>query len=394
MFYIFCTVRKRRNDVPGPEKIPAHHQSIMKSKLVKRVLVGVLAGAMALSMTACGGSSSGDGSSASDSGKTKLYVVNWKDYASDDEDFMKEFEEANNCEIVNTYMDSEEDLLTKLRTASEGEIDVCLPNCTILPAAIEDGLLEQIDTSRLTNFESLFERFKTQKECIGEDGNLYAVPFVWGSTAIAYNTDEITEAPDSMKALFSEEYKGKIAFRDDYNDAIMAAAIALGQDPNNPSDLDAIKELLIEQKALNKTYWQTGDEFSKLFANKQIDLGLMWSGQSATMKQDGEPIGFTVPEDGAIGWVDNWGISATSQNKDLAYKFIDFMLSQDVQYEWAAEKGGPSPANQEAANAIDPEYAASCGMDEESLNRLYFMEYRTKEVKEEWNDLWTEVKAS
>ena len=39
-------------------------------------------------------------------------------------------------------------------------------------------------------------------------------------------------------------YSGKIAFRDDYNDAIMAAAIVLGQDPNNPSDLDAILRYL------------------------------------------------------------------------------------------------------------------------------------------------------
>ena len=196
-----------------------------------------------------------------------------------------------------------------------------------------------------------------------------------------------------MNILVDEAYSGKIAFRDDYNDAVMAAAIVLGQDPNNPSDLDAIKELLIEQKKLNKTYWQTGDEFSKLFANKQVSVGLMWSGQSATMKQEGEPIGFVVPEDGAIGWVDNWAIAKSSKNKDLAYAFINYMISKDVQYGWAS-KGGPSPANQEAADAIDPEYAASCAMDEASLNRLVFMEYRTDEVKQAWNELWTEVKAS
>ena len=249
----------------------------MKGKLVKRVVSVALAAAMVFSMTACGGGS--DSGSADSGEKTKLYVVNWKDYASDDEELMAAFEKEYNCEIVNTYMDSEEDLLTRLKTGAEGEIDVCLPNCTILPAAIEGGYLEQIDTSKIENFEKLFDRFKTQKECLDADGNMYAVPFVWGSTAIAYNTDDVKEAPKSMKVLFDETYSGKIAFRDDYNDAIMAAAIVLGQDPNNPSDLDAIKDLLIQQKKLNKTYWQTGDEFSKLFANKQVSVGLMWSGQ-------------------------------------------------------------------------------------------------------------------
>jgi spermidine/putrescine transport system substrate-binding protein len=221
---------------------------------------------------------------------------------------------------------------------------------------------------------------------------MYAVPFVWGSTAIAYNTDDIKEAPKSMSVLFDKQYAGKIAFRDDYNDAVMAAAIVLGQDPNAPSDLDAIKQKLIEQKPLNRTYWKTGDEFSKLFAGKQISVGLMWSGQAASMKQEGEPIAFVVPEDGGIGWVDNWAIASGSQHKDLAYKFIDAMIAKDFQYNWAS-KGGPAPVNKEAADEIDPEYAKSAGMDEASLNRLYFMKYRTDDIKNAWNDLWTDVKA-
>lgn len=357
---------------------------------LKKLLVVVLAFSLVLSMAACGGNSEDEGTATGE--KTKLYVVNWKDYGSDDAKFVEAFEEAYDCEIVNTYMSSEEELLTKLRTSKAGEIDVCLPNCSILPAAIDENLLAEVDTSKLENYDGMFEKFKTQKECFKGD-KMYAVPFVWGSTAIAYNAEVVKEAPKSISALFDKKYDGKIAFRDDYNDAIMVAALALGQDPNNPSDLDAVKEKLIEQKPLNKTYWKTGDEFSKLFAGKQIDIGLMWSGQAAYMKQQGEPIAFTVPEDGAIGWVDNWAIAEGSQNKDLAYAFVDWMISKDFQYNWAVN-GGPAPVNKEAAESVDPEYAASAAMDEESLNRLYFMEYRTDEVKNAWNELWTEVKAN
>lgn len=362
----------------------------MKRVSLKKVWAAALSLSMLLSLSACGGSNQ-----SADPGeeKTKLYVVNWKDYASDDEELMAAFEEEYNCEIVNTYMESEEQLLTSLKTASEGQIDVCLPNCTILPAAIEADLLKEIDPAKLSNFDALYERFQTQAECFGTDGKMYAVPFVWGSTAIAYNTDLMESAPTSISCLFDEQYAGKIAFRDDYNDAVMTAAIVLGQDPAAPDDLDAIKDLLIQQKALNRTYWQTGDEFSKLFAGGQIEFGMMWSGQAASMKQEGEPIAFVVPEDGAIGWVDNWGIAAGSQNEELALAFINYMISKDVQYGWAS-KGGPAPANQEAAEAIDPEYAAACCMDEVSLNRLYFMAYQDDATKAAWSELWTEVKAS
>lgn len=345
--------------------------------------------ALLLSMLAgCGG---GGGSVENGDEPVKLYVVNWKDYATDDKELVRAFEEENNCEIVNTFMSSEEDLLTRLRTAAPGEIDICLPNVSILTSAIDDGLLEEIDVSKMENFEAMFERFKTQKECM-KDGKYYAIPFVWGSTSIAYNTDMIPEAPESMNIFWDEEYKDKIAFRDDYKDALMIAAMIDGQDPNHPNDLDRIKELLIEQKSLNKTYWETGNEFSTLFANKQIALGVMWSGQAATMKLDGEPIGFTIPKEGAVGWVDNWGISVNSSNKELALKFIDYLIGYEVQYAWASS-GGPAPVNKMAAEALDPDYAASACMDEESLNKLHFMEYLSEDEKGNWNELWTEVKA-
>ena len=350
----------------------------------KTILLLLLASAMIFALAACGGDS--------DSEKPTLIVVNWPDYCSDDPAFIAAFEEAYDCKIVHQYMQSEEDLLTRLRTSAPGEIDVCLPNATILTSAIEEGLLLAIETKRLENFDALFERFKNQQDLM-KDGQYYAIPFVWGATAIAYNTDDFDRAPASMHALFDPAYAGRIAFRDDYNDAVMTAAIVTGQDPNNPADLDAIKEALLAQKPLNRNYWESGDEFSKMFAGGQISLGLMWSGQASDMKQNGEPIAFVVPEDGAIGWVDNWAIAAGTKNEELAYAFVDWMISQDFQYH-TASAGGLAPVNQSAADALDPDYAASAGMDEGSLNRLYFMEYRSDEVKRVWSELWTEVKAS
>lgn len=356
----------------------------MKIKSWLSILLTVI---LVFSLAACGQAPEEEGTGE----PATLTVVNWKDYGSDNPDFIASFEAENNCKIVHVYMSSEEELLTKLKTAKDGELDVVLPNCTILPSAIENGLLLEMDPSKLSNFDNLFERFKNQEECF-KDGKMYSVPWVWGSTAVAYNTNEMTEAPKSIDILFDPAYSGKIAIRDDYNDAVMLAAIVTGQDPNNPSDLDAIKAKLIEQKPLNKTYWKTGDEFSKLFAGNQITVALMWSGQAAFMKQEGQPIGFVIPEDGAIGWVDTWGIAKGSANPDLAYKFIDAMISEDFQYDWAST-GGPAPVNKDAGDRIDPAYAAASGMDEESLNRLYFMQYRTDEVKKAWNELWTEVKA-
>ncbi|NPV42595.1 MAG: ABC transporter substrate-binding protein [Firmicutes bacterium] len=328
-----------------------------------------------------------------DTGENKpvLVVVNWKDYGSDDPDVVKYFEEKYNCKVIHEYMASEEELLTKLRTGGVGKLDLILPNASILPIAIQEGLLEEIQTNSLENYKYIFAKFKELPEN-SKDGKVYAVPWVWGSTAIAYNTDMITEEIDSIHVLWDEKYKGLIAFRDDFNDAVMAAAIALGQDPNNPSDLTAIKNKLKEQKPLNRTYWKTGDEWSKLFANKQIAVGMMWSGQAASMKQAGEPIKYVVPKEGAIGWVDNWAIVKNAPNKDLALKFIDYMISREFQESWV-KKGGPAPVNSEVINNLDEEFIEEMGLGEDILNKLYFISYHGEDVKREWNELWQEVKA-
>lgn len=335
------------------------------------------------SVFAVGCASSGD--------QKELVVVNWKDYGSDDQELIKEFEQQHKVKVVHQYMASEEELLTKLRTHQKGSIDVVLPNASILPVAIQEGLVEPIDPNKLTNYQHIFERFKNLPEN-QKDGKLYAVPWVWGSTGIAYNKELVKEKIDSVQVLWDPKYKGKIAFRDDFNDAVMMAAMALGQDPNHPSDLEAIKKKLIEQKAYNRTYWKTGDEFSKLFASKQISVGVMWSGQSATMKKNGEPIEYVIPKEGAIGWVDHWAIVKGSKNKDLALKFIDFMISKEFQANWV-KKGGPNPVNTQAQKELDAKIVQELGINEETIKKLHFIMHRPDAEKKKWNTLWQEVKS-
>ncbi|MCE1253714.1 MAG: ABC transporter substrate-binding protein [Anaerolineae bacterium] len=356
----------------------------MKMKL----LHGLGLGLMLISLLALAACST---PAAAPAEKPTLVVINWKDYGSDNPEAIKQFEAANNCTVVHEYMASEEELLTKIRTSPAGKIDVILPNAAILPQAIKDGLLAEIDTSKVSNFPKIYKKFLDLPEN-KKDGKYYALPWVWGSTAIAYNTNKVTEPITSMSVLWDEKYKGHVGMRDDFNDAIMSAAIVLKQDPNNPADLEAIKQKLIEQKPLNQTYWKTGDEWSKFFANEQIWVGLMWSGQAASMKKEGQPIAFVVPEDGAIGWVDNWAVVKGTNNYDLALKFIDFMISDSFQKTWV-ESGGPAPVNSTVGDALSEDFKKDAAISETDLNRLYFISYHDEAVKKAWNELWQEVKA-
>jgi len=361
---------------------------VKKNQINKFVIVTLLIFSMLIFAVGCG-TTADDGTE--DGEKPNLIIVNWKDYGSDDPKVIEEFEERYDCKIVHEYMASEEELLTKLRTGGVGKFDIVLPNPSVLPVAVNEGLLEELDVDELENYQFIFDKFKELPEGL-KDGKIYAIPWVWGSTSIAYNTEMITEEIDTVHVLWDEKYAGEVAFRDDFNDAVMTAAIALGQDPNNPSDLEAIKEKLKEQKPLNRTYWKTGDEWSKLFANDQIAVGLMWSGQAATMRQEGSPIKFIVPKEGGIGWVDYWGIVKDAPNKELAIKFLDYMISKEFQEYWV-KIGGPAPVNSLALEDLDEEFIQENAISEDLLDRLFFISYHGEDVKREWNELWQEVKA-
>ena len=64
-------------------------------------------------------------------------------------------------------------------------------------------------------------------------------------TSFAYNTSKIAAAPESIEALWDARFAGKVGWRDDAVEAVSFAAIALGQDPNAPSDLAAVKDKLL-----------------------------------------------------------------------------------------------------------------------------------------------------
>ena len=121
-----------------------------------------------------------------------LRLLNWKGYGSDEAWAIKAFEDRNNVKIVHDYFNSEDELLTKLRT-SPGVYDAVLPNSAYYAAAIQEGLIQPIDTSQLKNYADIAPPLKAMAELNGP-GKVYGVPWTWGATAMAVNTQKAVKA--------------------------------------------------------------------------------------------------------------------------------------------------------------------------------------------------------
>lgn len=355
--------------------------------MISAVVIGALFAA------SCGGSDgSGTDGSTSFEGQT-LTVANWKDYGSDISWAIEEFQAETGAKVVHQYFNSEEELLQMLRDGGVGTIDVALPNLAYVQPAIADNLLEPLDISKLENYDVLDSNLKEHAD-LSLDNKIYGVPWMWGSTGLAYNTDNPPADEGKWASLWNPANKGKVAFFDDVTTAIMTAAIYLGEDPYNP-DLNKVKQALKDLKANSKVFWSSADDWTKGFATGQITVGNLWSGLAGSEINRGQPIKYVIPDEGAVGWLDSWTIVKDAPNKDLAYKWIDYMTSAKFQKRWAedTERSSPSPANLEATKALSKETAQRIGAVAEWLPKLTLQKAIPADTMKEWAKLWEEVKA-
>ena len=322
-----------------------------------------------------------------------LRVLNWQGYGTDEGWAVDIFEQRNGAKVVHDNFNSEQEMLTKLRT-SPGAYDVVLINSAFTCDAAREGLIQPIDPALISNFKDLSANMR-DSEMLNCDGKVYGVAWVWGVTSFAYNTNKIDPAPTSIAALWDPKNAGRVGLRDDSVEAISFAAIALGQDPNNPSDLDAVRDKLLGLKSQVRTFWSSEDEWNKHMAAGQFDIATYWSGSASRSKTAyGLPVEFVIPSEGAIGWFDGLSIATGAPGVENAHKFIDFMVSPEFYVRWDTEVGAPASANG-AANAQLPADAFNRTVlgDPETVSRLHFMAPLTDEQREQFLEIWEEVKT-
>lgn len=321
-----------------------------------------------------------------------IRVLNWQGYGTDEAWAVELFTQTTGIKVEHDYFNSEQEMLTKLRT-SPGVYDVVLINSSFTGDAVKEGLIQPIDPSKIANWNDLTPAYR-DNAMLNIDGKVYGVAWLWGVTSFAYNTEKLG-APGSIEALWDPANAGRVGWRDDAVEAVQMAALATGQDMNDPSDLGKIRDKLRALKGQIATFWSSEDEWNKLMSSGAFDLAVYWSGSASRSKTAfGLPVEFVIPPEGAIGWLDGLSVAAGAPNPDGAHAFIDFMDSPEFYVRWDTEVGAPASANG-AAMAQLPEGAFNRVVlgDPAVGARLQFMAPIPDERRQEYLELWQETKT-
>lgn len=323
-----------------------------------------------------------------------LHVLNWKGYGADEPWAVEAFEKATGHKVINDFFNSEQEMLTKLRT-NPGLYDVVMINAAFTGQAIEEGLIQGIDVSNIPNYADISPD-KSGSPMLNRDGTVYGIPWVWGLTAIAINEKSFATPPTSISVMWDEAHKGRVIIRDDAVEAIQFGAIATGQDINDIEDMDAVKAKLASLMPQIRTFWSSENDWNQMVASNQIDIGTYWSGSADRAKtQFNLPVSLVIPEEGAVAWLDAFSIPTGSKNVAGAEAFINYMIDPGFYVEWVTKVGAPVSANEKAVAAL-PENSFNRKVmgDPKVAERIQFQAPITDEQREAYLAIWQELKVN
>lgn len=264
-----------------------------------------------------------------------LRVLAWPGYA--DDDVVKTFETRYHAKVEVTLVDSDEALWAQMHAQGTPPFDVLAANTAEIERYTRANLLAPLDLTRLPNTKKQLPRFQALSSIEGltSAGKVYAIPFTYSSMGLIYDRKQFAVAPRSMRELWNPRYRGKVL---DFNSAqhnFSFTALALGYP--HPFQLDARQMRIVAHKLVDLrrnllTYYTLPEEATAFFIQHKVALmfGNYGTQQVESLRRAGADVGYVIPDEGALAWLDCWSMTRSAKDRALALAWINYMLEPDV----------------------------------------------------------------
>ena len=352
------------------------------------LLLGACAGAAETTTTAESGASTTAQPAAGGEGLT---VLEWA-YYEVPEMWVEFGEEHPDTSVEFTFGASDEDIYSKI-LAGSGE-DIMHFYTPYLQFYVDEGLIQPIDTSKMTNWDKVADGFK---ESCTIDGTVYCVPWDWGFSSILYRTDLVPAEVDSWDALFDEALAGHVSMWDSGPAAVTVSTYLTGIDERTITDeqLDEVEQMWVDQKDVNLFYWTDEPELEAAITNDDVWAAYAWNGAYYRLLTAGTPVAYADPTEGRNSWVGQYAISADAESYDLALEFLDGKLGEQTATHLLVDYAYGHVVPDYYGVVEDANLIEALALDDPGvLERTNFTVPITQDQLEAFVGMWAEVKAA
>ncbi|MDR7419897.1 MAG: ABC transporter substrate-binding protein [Armatimonadota bacterium] len=192
-----------------------------------------------------------------------------------------------------------------------------------------ERLLDPLTDAAVPNLKALYPEVQ---KMVAPCGVAHEIQYM----TLMYNTNHVRPAPDSWKVFWDPRYKGRLIIPDIGSILavyflIMASYAHGGDERNIAPGFDAIARLRPNALAVI----QSSAAMVPYVEREEAWLLPYWDGRAHYYRSRGLPVDFLVPKEGSIFLLGTLNVPANARNKPLAYKFVNWWLSAEVQRRWA-----------------------------------------------------------
>jgi putative spermidine/putrescine transport system substrate-binding protein len=262
-----------------------------------------------------------------------LRVLAWPGYV--EPEVVAEFRARYGAVVEVTIVDNDDALLEKMRTREGGDFDLVAANTAEIARYAAAGWVQAINSELIPARGAQVARFRDPAALPGllRNGQIFGVPFTYAEMGIIYDRKVFAQAPDSFSVLWDPRYRRRVLAFNGSSHNFSLAALRLGlASPFQLRDRDwpaAVDQLIALRRNVLAFYAQPEESADLFLRHEAVLMFANYGSQQVKALTDrGADVGYSIPRDGALAWLDCWAIARGARDRTLAHAFIDHLLGE------------------------------------------------------------------
>jgi spermidine/putrescine transport system substrate-binding protein len=189
--------------------------------------------------------------------------------------------------------------------------------------------IQELDLSNIPNHSLMLPQVLKDPT---DPGRRFSVPWAYGYTTFAYNTNLVKQPITSISEVFTRpDLHGKVSLFSEMEDTVAIALLAQGYDPEHFTDAQFNKALEYVRRAKDSGQIRsfTGNDYLSDFQQGNTAVTMAYSGDVAQLGK-ANLVTVDLPKEGMLSWSDNCVIPNFARHKTNAEKLLNYYLQPQV----------------------------------------------------------------